>query len=128
MQGQGAVAVSPGRRHQPVGDLLLQHHRCVQKLPALVCMAQEAKQYRRRDVVRKVPNHAQWSRFIPQQRGEVDLQEIRDDEVNVVRYAGGQCRGQVPVDFDGNDPADAWGQRARQCAMTRSDLEERFIR
>lgn len=128
LQGQGAVAVSTGSRHQPVGDLLLQHHRCVKKLPSLVGMAQKAKEYRRRDVVRKIPGDPHGARFIPQQPGDIDVEEIRGDEVNVVRYACGQRRGQVAVDFDGDDTPDTRGERARQCATTRANLEERLVR
>jgi hypothetical protein len=37
----------------------------------------------------------------------------------------GGCQGSV--DFDGDDPSDAWRQRSRQRAATGSDFEKRFL-
>ena len=114
---QRAVVSAAGCRHNPIRDLALHHQRRVAKQPSLVCGVEQTKQNRRCDVVGKVADDSNGRVLALKQLREIDVKEIGLNETHVRRNTRRKRRGEVAIDFDGDDlaaHAPPAGQSARR--------------
>ena len=60
-------------------------------------------------------------------RGQIQVQEVRNDEFHILRELWNERRSQITIDFDGGQVRDAGSQPQCQRARTGADLQETIL-
>ena len=124
---QRTVVSAAGCRHNPIRDLALHHQRRVAKQPSLVCGVEQTKQNWRCDVVGKVADDSNGRVLALKQLRKVDVKEIGLNEPHVRRNTRRKRRGEIAIEFDGDDLARMLRQRGSQRTAARTDLDEGLV-
>ena len=111
---QHAVLVRAGARDEPFRHLHLQHQRRVLNRAPRADGVQDGEEDGRGDVVRKVSGDAQ--RTLGGERRDVLVKDVAHDDPGVVGNGTRQAAGQIPIDLDHRQPADARREPERQRA------------
>jgi hypothetical protein len=85
----------------------------------------EPEQDGRRRVVGQIADHAHGKPFVGQQRVEVHVEEVRRDDLNVIRHPGWQGGREIAVDLNGDETAHARRQCGGQRAPPGTNFEKR---
>src|SRR5262245_19832469 len=129
--GQQSVITRARARRHAIRDLALQHHGRIGERVAAAGQVDELEQDWRRDVVRKVPGdpyRVPGSGFRVPRSWFVHFEEIAFDDRDVGRDGLPQAGGEIAIDFVRDHGPRACGERTRQRAAARADLDERLVR
>src|SRR5437867_12803094 len=131
--GKDTVVLRAGLGEQTVGDLALKHYGRVDEGQAGVMERNQLEQNRRRDVVREIPRRPNPVAAVPTIRDQGSgisggFEKIAVDNRDVGHRRGAKVCGEITVDFVRKHGFRARGQRARQGAAARSNLEKKIVR
>ena len=127
LNGQRAIFLPSGRRHEPVGHFFLQHQRGVAEDPAVISAFEQREQDGGGHVVGKVSRDAHGLLFVAQRAFQIQFEDVRLDDTEIRDMFADERGRQIAIDLHSYDASRSRCQRAGQRSAAGSDFEEGFM-